>query len=380
MDASSRTEALAAARSAIDKTDAELLQLLNHRAQLSLEVGHIKRQTNGEQAIAVYDPKREQELLSRLIANNKGPLSEGHIRDIWAEILSVSRSLQHRQSVAYLGPEGTFSYFAGMEFLGHAAEYRPCANFDEIFRHVQEGVCELGIIPLENSLQGTVGPNFDLLWQYDVEIRAEFLSRISHCLLSPENDLDAVHIIYSHPQPLAQCGHWLRERCPKATLVPVESTAAAAARSAHEPASAAIGHVSLGSRLGLHTLAVGIEDDPANWTRFVLITARNSNAFAAAGNADKTSLMFTLPDRAGALAAVLDVLASGSVNMRKLESRPMGGTCWKYIFFADVECDLSAQKYGPLIERLRDSCLSFRILGSYPSGLKSRHNDTTGDD
>jgi len=373
MSISSNPKPLETARRAIDEIDAALLELLNRRANLSLEIGRIKREAANGTPVSIYDPKREQALLDALDAHNAGPLTHAHIRAIWSEILSSSRALQQPKNVAYLGPEGTFSYFAGIEFLGHSTRFHPCANFEDIFRLVQEGSCDLGVVPLENSLQGTVGQNFDLLWRYDVKICAEFLARIRHSLLSREKDLHAVKIIYSHPQPFAQCNRWLRENCPGAMLIPKESTAAAAG-AATEPETAAIGHVSLGPKLGLNTLASGIEDDPVNWTRFVLITASGSQSESRSG-ANKTSLMFTLPDKAGTLAAVLDELASGGVNMRKLESRPLRGECWKYIFFADVECDLLSGEFTPLVKRLRDKCLSFRILGSYPSGMRAAFGD-----
>ncbi|MDD6087963.1 MAG: prephenate dehydratase [Desulfovibrionaceae bacterium] len=375
MSSISKAEALAAVRRSIDETDTQLLRLLNSRAQLSLEVGRIKHDGKENGDALIYDPKRERTLLDRLISENGGPLTEAHIKVLWSEIFSVSRALQHPRSVAYLGPEGTFSYFAGVEFLGRSTRFCPCSHFEEIFRRVQDGSCDLGVIPLENSLQGTVGQNFDLLWRYEVDFRAEFLSRISHSLMSLEHEIGRIQKIYSHPQPLAQCGRWLHDNCPNALLVPVESTAAAADRAAEEPGSAAIGRDSLADRLGLNTLAKCIEDDPANWTRFVLIGRRGMESAFSRGGADKSSLMFTLPDKSGALAMVLNELSLAGVNMRKLESRPLRGTCWKYIFFCDVECDLYEDKFSELRTRLMEKCLSFRILGSYPSGMKTGLED-----
>ncbi len=370
-DASQHSARLAEIRQEIDAVDVDLLALLNRRAGLSLEVGRIKAASDG----MIFKPLREREVLDKLAARNAGPLPEAHLRDIWREIFSSSRALQRPQYVAYLGPEGTFSYFAGVEYLGHAAHFQPCRDLPEVFACVADGQCGLGVVPLENSLQGTVGVSFDLFFNYDVRIQAELFLRISHCLLSNAAALAEVSVVYSHPQPLLQCGTWLRTHLPAARLVPVESTAAAALRAADEKGAAAIGNISLASMHNMRVLSRAIEDDPGNWTRFVIISAQNASERPApsplpgpAGTAGKSSLLFTLPDKAGALSAVLDCMARADINMRKLESRPMRGERWKYVFFADVECDLEQPAYAPVVEALRTLCTSFRILGAYPLG------------
>lgn len=365
---------LSAIRGEIDRVDQELLALFNRRAALSLEVGRIKAREPG----IIFKPLREREVLDGLAAQNPGPLPEEHLRAIWREIFSSSRALQRPQNVAYLGPEGTFSYFAGVEYLGHAARFHPCADIAQVFEEVSACRCELGVVPLENSLQGTVGVSFDLFLKHEVFIQAELFSRISHCLLSNAPSLAAVRTVYSHPQPLAQCGGWLRAHLPNAGLVPVESTAAAANRAAGQKGAAAIGHGKLADMLGLGVLARRIEDEPGNWTRFVIIGPTSAHAPQGSvaprpvpgghSGADKTSLLFTLPDKSGALSTVLDLLAGHGINMRKLESRPLRGQCWKYVFFADVESDLEDPRHIRLLEQLREACTSFRILGSYPTG------------
>ena len=207
---------LTAIRGEIDSVDQELLALFNRRAALSLEVGRIKA---GDPGI-VFKPLREREVLDGLARKNDGPLPEEHLRAIWREIFSSSRALQRPQNVAYLGPEGTFSYFAGVEYLGHAASFHPCNDLPQVFADVHSGRCELGVVPLENSLQGTVGVSFDLFLKYDVHIQAELFSPISHCLLSHAASLAEITTVYSHPQPLAQCGGWLRSHLPQAGLIP----------------------------------------------------------------------------------------------------------------------------------------------------------------
>ena len=365
---------LASIRREIDSVDQQLLALLNQRARLSLEVGRVKREGAG----IVFKPLREREVLERLVKKNSGPLPDEHLRSIWREIMSSSRALQKPQHVAYLGPEGTFSYFAGVEYLGHAAIFHSCVDIPQVFEMVSTDQCDLGVVPLENSLQGTVGVSFDLFLSHEVFILAELFSRITHCFLSDAPELAAIQTVYSHPQPLAQCGAWLRAHVPNAALIPVESTAAAARRALGQKEAAAIGHAKLSDILGLPVLARHIEDSPGNWTRFVIIGPESGKRQHAelipaptpgrATGADKTSLLFTLPDRPGALSCVLHLLARHDINMRKLESRPLHGQRWKYVFFADVESDLEAPRHKDLLVKLADSCTNFRILGSYPTG------------
>ena len=346
-----------ALRQAIDAIDRELLELLNRRARISLEVGKLKAGKSGP----IFRPQREQNIIDSLAAQNSGPLPSQHVRSIWREIFSSSRSLQQTVRVGYLGPEGTNSYFAAIGFLGQLSEYHPCANFRDIFASVQDGRFDLGVVPLENSLNGSVVQNFDLFTEFDVYIQAEFVNRIQHCLLSPETDTSAVRTIYSHPQALAQCQRWLRTNAPNAMLISVESTAAAAVRCQKERYAAAIGHRSLSSTLNLPILATNIADEADNQTRFVVIGPQPvENA-----EADRTSILFTLPDKPGTLSRVLELFSKANINLRKLESRPLRAEQWKYAFFAELECSLSRPEYKPLMNKLWEVCASIRVLGCY---------------
>ncbi|MFP4315484.1 MAG: prephenate dehydratase [Desulfovibrionales bacterium] len=347
-------------RQEIDSVDAELLNLLNRRAALSIEVGRIKSGRDED----VFKPFREKEVLGSLVTTNPGPLPEDHLRSIYREILSSSRSLQHPQKVVYLGPEGTFSFFAGVEFLGHTADFLPCNTLREVFQAVASREAELGVIPLENSLQGSVGQSLDMFLQYEVYIQAEIFCKISHCLLSSASSPAEVKTVFSHPQALEQCSGWIASNLPEATVVPAESTAAAARSVADQPGTAAIGHCRLGEMFGLNILSRRIEDLPDNWTRFLIIGASPQ----VGGNQDKTSLLFTLPDKSGALVGVLQLLARQGINMKKLESRPLRSEKWKYVFFVDVECDLTREGYQEVLRELTQNCHSMRILGSYPAG------------
>ena len=352
---------LAALRTEIDALDNGIVDLLNRRAAISIGVGRAKK----DSPETVFKPFREKEVMERLSKRSTGPLPESHLHAIYREIMSSSRRLQRPERVVYLGPEGTFSYFAGLEYMGRSAELTPKATFEEIFRAVADGEAELGVIPLENSLQGTVGQVVDLFMLFPVYVQAELFCRITHCLMGKAHFPAAVKEIHSHPQPLDQCSGWLKNNMPGRTLVPASSTAAAAEIAAQRgPEVATVGHISLAERYGLNILAAHIEDMPDNWTRFLVIGPRVSEG----GNHDKTSLLFTVPDKPGALAAVLDTFAGRAINITKLESRPLRGEKWKYVFFTDLECDLSRMEYDSFLADLREKCHTLRILGRYPSG------------
>lgn len=355
------TARLTQIRDQIDELDELIVDLLNKRAGLSREVGQIKSQSLD----VVFKPFREKEVLGRLTATSPGILPEDHLRAIYREILSSSRRLQQPQNVAYLGPEGTFTHQAALEYLGRSMEFSPCPTLHDVFLTVASRKADLGVIPLENSLQGSVGQSLDLFLQYNVYIHAELFSRISHALLSNGDDLGAVHTVYSHPQALAQCSGWLRTNMPQASVIPTDSTAAAAVQAEREGAgTAAIGHPRLVERYGLKAVVLDIQDLPDNWTRFLVIGPTPTQG----SSRDKTSLLFTTPDRPGALAAILNLLAAQGLNLTKLESRPLKGEKWKYVFFMDVECDLSQEQYESTMSNLTKLCHTMRVLGSYPSG------------
>lgn len=370
-------DSLTEVRWRIDALDTELVTLLNKRAKLSLEVGRIKKSAQASGASnttcspngpRILKPFREQALLNALITKNQenGVLPDEHLIAIYREILSSSRALQAPERVAFLGPEGTFSHHAVTRFLGHSIETLCSHNLEGIFRAVADNACELGMVPLENSLHGTVGESLDLFLRYDARIVSELYLRVRHCLISAEERVADIHTVFSHPQPLAQCSNWLKTHLPKARLIPVESTAAAAVRVASEMGgAAAIGHEELAARANLRVLARSIENESRNWTRFVLIAAK---APEIPSGVNKTSVLFTVPDEPGTLAAVLDVLAGEKVNMKKLESRPLPGQTWKYAFFVDLQFTGDIFEQERVLESMTKRCLTLRVLGQYPEG------------
>ncbi len=347
-------------RESIDDIDQHILDLLNQRAEISLEVGRRKQGS----AEPIFKPTREKFVMTRLQVLNPGPLPDRHLYAIYREIMSSSRRLQRPERVVYLGPEGTFSYFAGIEFMGHSAELNPKAHFEDIFRSVTDGQAELGIIPLENSLEGTVGQSVDLFFRYPAYIQAEIYMRISLALMTKCTNLSQVKRVYSHSQPLGQCSDWLLNNVAQAERIPVASTAAAARMAQDDKEAAVVGHARLAEMFGLGVMSEHIEKLPDNWTRFLVIAPRPSSEEGR----DKSSILFTTPDRPGALANILKLFADSEVNMSKLESRPFREEKWKYVFFADLECDLSLEQYQPLLAELKNQCHTLRMLGSYPAG------------
>ena len=353
-------EALLEIRHGIDALDDDIVALLCKRAALSLEVG---RRKDGRDS-AIFKPFREQEVLDRLVKANPGPLPAGHLLSIYREILSSSRRLQRPERVAYLGPEGTFSHFAAMAALGHSPDFLPQTTIGDVFAAVAGKQADLGVVPLENSLQGTIGQSLDNFQRYNVFIQAEITCRVSHALLSTATSTEAIDTVYSHPQPLAQCAAWLKTHLPRAKVIPTDSTAAAAARLAAEPNAASIGHLRLAAMHNLNVLASPIEDLPDNWTRFFIIGPEDTKQQTR----DKTSILFTVPNKPGALFQVLSHLAGEGINLTKLESRPIRGEKWQYVFFADLQCDLTREEYKKLLATLTENTHSLRILGCYPAG------------
>ena len=357
-------------RAEINSLDDALVELLNRRARLSLAVGEYKAGA-GE---PVHRPFREETLLERLALANPGPMSEAQLRAVYRAVLSVSRQLQAPQCIACLGPAGTFSHLAGLAFLGHTADFQLAPNLAAVFEAVSEGVCSLGISPLENSLHGSVGQSLDLFLSQPVHITAEFFYRIKHALLSRESDLGKIKTVFSHPQGLAQCGEWLRRNLPAAQAISVESTAKAAHLAAENSHSAAVAHADLAAGLELFVLAQNIADQNHNHTRFVLLApGRLDNGathpdLPVHGQPAKTSLLFTLPDRPGALASILSIFAQAQINLSKLESRPGKGEDWAYVFFADVAVNLMGAAYERILSDLKRNAHELRILGVYPPG------------
>lgn len=366
-------EALTALREEINALDAALLDMLRKRAYLSREVAKAKQGGN------IFYPAREKEIIARLQELNRSPaqdrayaLPAESIAHIWSEIFSCSRALQQKTRLAFLGPAGTFSHYAGQELMGKSLDFVPCPDFSDIFAKVYGGEVQYGLVPLENSLQGTVGQCLDLFEEYPVHIIAEHYSSICQCLLAKSADMSRIRVVYSHPQALMQGHDFLRRHCPQAELVEMSSTAEAAKRALSEDNAAVVGHerlTELASEDGLlQVLAKDIAGIKGNTTRFALIAKEENYAVF---KKPKSSFTFTVVDKAGALSQVLHIIQEDNVNLSKLESRPLygnvQGAAWQYRFFADAQANL--REKPELMHALKEFCYDIRILGVYENLL-----------
>jgi chorismate mutase/prephenate dehydratase len=356
-------DALEHLRKRIGETDRELVRLLNERAQLSLEIGREKEREGRE----VYDPAQESRVYSRLSRINEGPLPVASLREIFREIISSSRDLQEPVSVAYLGPEASFSHMAGLSHFGRAARFLPQTAIEGVFEEVERGRSRWGLAPVENSAEGSVKPTLERLIHTPLTIRAEVLLRIRHVLVSTSDRLEAVQRVYSHPQALAQCRRWLRENLPGRPLLDVESTAAAARRVLEDPEGGAVGSSLAAATYGLKPLAEGIEDSVSNTTRFLVVGRGKSSPTGE----DKTSLLFGTAHAPGALCRALEPIAREGLNLLRIESYPIRERAWEYLFFADLAGHMAEEATARCLKEMEKRTTHMKVLGSYPRGEES---------
>lgn len=342
-------------REEIDSIDNEMLEKLNRRAELAHRIGDIK---NG----AIYRPEREAQVLRRIADDNPGPLPAAAVTRIFREIMSACLALEQPLSIAYLGPAGTFSESAARKHFGSAPVLSPRATIDDVFRAVEAGNVEYGVVPVENSTEGAVGRTLDLLLDSPLQICGEVNLRIHQNLMSKAASLDGVKRLYSHSQSLAQCHEWLNRNLASLPRVPVASNAEAACMAAQDEESCAIAGEAAAALYGLNIIAANIEDDPKNTTRFVVIGEHD----AGSSGCDKTSLVCSAQNRPGAMHALLEPLANHGVSMTRLESRPARSGLWEYIFFIDVEGHRQDAPICTALQELSRRAGFVKILGSYP--------------
>lgn len=343
-------------RNGIDAIDAELLRLLNDRAKLAKQVGHIK---DGQ----IYRAEREAQVLRRLCAENPGPLKPENIEHLFREIMSACRDLEQHLRIAYLGPEGTFSQAAAFKHFGHAVGNVPCATIDEVFRAVETGRADYAVVPVENSSEGAVSRTLDLIVASSLKICGEVLLPIHQNLLRKSGGLEGVTKVYSHAQSLAQCQHWLNQNLPQAERIPVSSNAEAARLASGEPSSAAIAGEIAAETYGLDITVPRIEDEPNNTTRFLVLADHD----ASPSGRDKTSLVITAANVPGAVVKLLQPLADAGVSMTKFESRPARGANWEYLFFVDVEGHREDAVVANVLKEITTRSAMLKVLGSYPA-------------
>jgi chorismate mutase/prephenate dehydratase len=348
---------IASLRFEIDGLDAQLLALLNRRAAIVRKVGELKA---GQR---VYRPERESQIL-RGISGKGGALPAQSAIAVFREIISACRALEQPIRVAYLGPQGTFSEQAVRQHFGHAVAAEPAATIDEALRSAESGATQFAVAPAENSTDGVVGRTLDLLLTTPLRICGEVDLRVKQNLLSRMKGVKEIRRIYSHAQSLAQCNLWLGQNLPKAERIPVGSNAEAARRAASEKGAAAIAGETAAALYKLKVLARGIEDDPNNTTRFLVL----GKVDAGPSGKDRTSFVMSAENKPGAVHALLSPLAANGVSMSRIESRPARARSarWEYVFFIDVEGHQSDARVAAAIGELKQRALFFKILGSYP--------------
>ena len=345
-------------RRRIDLIDAKILDLLNARAKVTLDIGKAKARSGR----SVYVPEREKGVYDRLVSRNKGPITEGSVRAIFREVMSASLSLEKPLTIAYLGPELTFTHMAGMKKFGMSVDYKSCETISDVFAEVEKKRADYGVVPIENSIEGAVNHTLDMFVDSDLRICSEVFLEISHSLLSNETDKRKIKKIYSKSEVFAQCRSWLEANLYGVCLVEASSTAKAAAISAGEKGSACIASELAAKRYGVKVLYRGIEDSAHNVTRFLIIGTNDVRPTKR----DKTSIMFSVKDRSGALHDMLVPFKRHGINLTKIESRPSKIRPWEYYFFVDMEAHAESAKLGKALAELRRAASYVKILGSYP--------------
>lgn len=346
-------------RKKIDEIDLRILELLNKRAEIAIAIGKAKQNKN----LNIHSPEREREILQRLTESNPGPFPNNVLKLLYEEILSASLSLQQPLTVAYLGPSATFTHLAASKKFGSSAEYLPESTIREVFEAVTRGKAQYGVVPIENSNEGVVNYTLDMFVDSDLKIAFEIMLQISHNLLSKSGSRADIKKIYSHPQAKAQCRDWLEKNFPGVPIIEELSTAAAAKRVSKDPVAAAVASELAASIYNLQFIEKGIEDYKSNFTRFLIIA---KESLPRTGK-DKTSVMLSIKDKAGALYSILRPFAKHKINLTKIESRPSKRRAWEYIFFIDMEGHIEDKGVKKAIRDLTEECLFLKVLGSYPS-------------
>ncbi len=346
-------------RKKIDVLDRKLISLLNLRAGITKEIGKEKINTGK----CIYSPEREMQVLRKVTRLSKGPLRKGALEAIYREVMSASLALEKLLKIAYMGPQASFSNLAALKRFGSQMSFVACGSIPEVFLEVERGAADYGVVPVENSIEGAVTYTLDMLVDSELKICSQIILNISHNLLS-NCSKNKICKIYSNPQVLGQCRIWLQKNLPNAELVEVSSTTRAAELARKEKNSAAIASLLASKVYGLKVLASDIQDSLQNVTRFLVV---GKNVAEHTGH-DKTSLLFSIKDRVGALYEMLLPFRKYGVNLTKIESRPSKKKAWEYYFFVDILGHQDDIKIKKALNELERRCTYLKILGSYPIG------------
>ncbi|MDF2954305.1 MAG: Prephenate dehydratase [Thermodesulfobacterium sp.] len=349
-------------RERIDKIDKQIVELLKERIEVAKTIGKIKENIGYES----FDLLREKEILNKILELNQKVFPEDTLRVIYSEIIKACRSVQQRIKVAYLGPEATFSHIAALNYFGTSAELVPVETIVDIFEEVSSERVSFGVVPIENSIEGVVATTLDAIYEYGLKACGEIYESISHHLMNQTGRIEDIKKIISHPQAIAQCRKWLRKKLPSVPVETVSSTAFAAKWAAVDESVGAIASLMAAKLYHLQIVAKNIEDIKGNSTRFWII---GKTEVPPTGN-DKTSLLFSVADRPGALFDVLKCFAERKINLTKIESRPSKDEPWKYVFFLDCEGHIKDEIIKSCLEEMQNYCLQVIWLGSYPRGQR----------
>jgi len=348
-------------RDRIDSLDSQLLRLLNDRALVAEAVGELKKR----EGTPFFRPDRVAQVIDKIQTANPGPLKSNHVAAVWREIMSACLALESPQRVAVLGPEGTFTEQAAIEFFGGAADMLYCANFDEVFHATAAGSAQYGVVGVENSVEGVVTRSLDLFLHTPCHIVGEISMLIRHNLMRSANSLEGIEAVLAHPQALAQCQGWLSKHLPHAERRPVSSNAEGARLASTNPAWAGIASERAATQFGLHITAHAVQDDAYNRTRFAVIALPQTLAMPPATGSDCTSLVVSVPNHPGAVHDLLVPLKKHGVSMTRFESRPAKTGQWEYYFYIDLDGHPSQPHVKAALEELRSLCAFYKVLGAY---------------
>ena len=356
------TANLADLRIQIDALDKQLLTLLNQRALVAEQVGEVKKR----EGTPFFRPDRVAQVIEKIQQTNKGPLKNEHVAAVWREIMSACLALESPVRVAYLGPAGTFSEEAAVQFFGSSIEHVPCTSFDEVFRSTTAGTAEFGVVPVENSTEGVVSRSLDLLLNSPLHIVGEVSLMVRHNLLRLSDSLEGIEVVYAHPQALAQCQGWLTTHLPHVERRAASSNAEGARLATTHPAWAGIASARAATQFSLHTAAHAIQDDAFNRTRFAVVCLPQTLPAPPASGKDCTSLVVSVPNQPGAVHDILVPLKTHGVSMTRFESRPARSGQWEYYFYIDLQGHPSQDHVKAALADLQQLCAFYKVLGTYP--------------
>ncbi len=349
-------------RKSIDSIDKKILDLLNQRANIAKKVAEHKKSSDDS---SIFRPDRESQIIKNLRKLNNGPLQADHIHNIYREIISSCLSLETNLTVSFLGPEGTYSEIATSKFFGNSITKNSKKNILEVFDAVKNNISDYGVVPVENSNQGSIKNTLDFLIKYKINICGEQNIAIKHCLMSTDGKLKNIRKIYSHNQTLSQCSMWISKNCPDAECISADSNATAALQAKKYKNSACIANEVCSKLYGLKVVSRNIHDIHNNTTRFLII----GNTEVNESKNDKTTFVMSVQNKSGALSKILDILSVNNISMTKIESIPTKDRNWEYLFLIDILGHINNKKISTALKKIKSTSKYFQLLGSYPKSI-----------